>query len=294
MTETRLPQEVEEQAMLYALGVLDPGDHQAFKVRLQGESALLRQTLVAYQTTVATLASVVAPVTPPSTLRERLVQEIAKEAAREAEQFELSANTLALGLVPVKPRDAVRAQLLSRITVQSAVRLDVTDSSPALGETAAPIGDKRVREGTAGLPQEAGSLSDWLRSCWTSVSNFLRTLLIRSMIPGPSSNGLTFVKASEGTWRRIAPGVMAKLLSFDPISRRTTTLLRFAPDTRYAPHRHTALEELYVLEGGCSIAGREMAVGDYHRAEAGTEHHDTSSDDGCLLLVISSPQNEML
>jgi anti-sigma factor ChrR (cupin superfamily) len=106
--------------------------------------------------------------------------------------------------------------------------------------------------------------------------------------------GLTFIKASEGTWRGIAPGVMAKLLSFDPTSRRTTTLLRFAPGIRYAPHRHTAVEELYVLEGGCSIAGREMAVGDYHRAEAGTVHHDTSTDEGCLLLVISSPQNEML
>ena len=108
------------------------------------------------------------------------------------------------------------------------------------------------------------------------------------------TKGLTFIKASEGTWRGIAPGVMAKLLSFDPISGRTTTVLRFAPGTSYAPHRHTAVEELYVLEGGCRIAGREMGVGDYHRAETGTVHHDTSTDEGCLLLVTSSPQNEML
>jgi anti-sigma factor ChrR (cupin superfamily) len=108
------------------------------------------------------------------------------------------------------------------------------------------------------------------------------------------TKGLTFIRTSEGAWRGIAPGVTAKLLSFDPVSRRTTTLLRFAAGTSYAPHRHTAVEELLVLEGGCSIAGHEMAVGDYHRAEAGTVHHDTSTDDGCLLLVISSPQNEML
>ncbi|OYT19737.1 MAG: hypothetical protein CCU26_10070 [Nitrospira sp. UW-LDO-01] len=114
------------------------------------------------------------------------------------------------------------------------------------------------------------------------------------MIPRPSSDGLTFVKASEGAWRGIAQGVTAKLLAFDTVSRRTTTLLRFLPGTSYAPHRHAAVEELYVLEGGCSIAGREMAVGDYHRAEAGTVHHDTSTEEGCLLLVISSPQNEML
>jgi anti-sigma factor ChrR (cupin superfamily) len=108
------------------------------------------------------------------------------------------------------------------------------------------------------------------------------------------TKGLTFIRAAEGTWRGIAPGVTAKVLSFDPVSRRITTLLRFAPGTNYVPHRHTEAEELYVLQGGCSIAGHEMTVGDYHRAEAGTEHYDTSTDDGCLLLVISSPQNEML
>ena len=70
--------------------------------------------------------------------------------------------------------------------------------------------------------------------------------------------------------------------------------MRIAAGTRYAPHRHTEVEELSVLESGYSIAGHEMTVGDYHRAEAGTVHHDTSTDDGCLLLVISSPQNEML
>ncbi len=262
-------------------------------MKLHGNADFLRQA-AAYHVTADALASAVAPVAPPAVLRERLVTHIALEAAREIEQFELAANTLALGLVSAKPRDSVRERLFSRIEVQSSARLDAKGSSPVFGKATVPIGDARVSEGRIGFPQDARPSSAWLRSVWISASNFLRTLLIRSMIPGPSSNGLTFVKASEGTWRGIAPGVMAKLLSFDPISRRTTTLLRFAPDTRYAPHRHTAVEELYVLEGGCSIAGREMTVGDYHRAEVGTEHHDTSSDDGCLLLVISSPQNEML
>jgi anti-sigma factor ChrR (cupin superfamily) len=106
--------------------------------------------------------------------------------------------------------------------------------------------------------------------------------------------GLTFVKASEGTWQEMAPGVSAKVLFFDPVSRRATALVRMMPGSFYAPHRHAEAEELYVLEGGCFCGGRELTAGDYHRAEAETEHHDTSSDEGCLLLVISSPQNEML
>lgn len=109
-----------------------------------------------------------------------------------------------------------------------------------------------------------------------------------------AAGGLTFVKSSEGVWQEIAPGISAKVLFFDPKSRRATALLRVAPGARYAPHRHTEAEEFYVLEGGCRFEGRELGPGDYHRAETGSLHMDTSSDDGCLLLVISSPQNEML
>lgn len=105
---------------------------------------------------------------------------------------------------------------------------------------------------------------------------------------------LTFVRASEGEWIEIAPGITAKILYLAPVSRRATALVRMAPGSVYAPHRHAEPEEFYVLEGGCFCGGQELVVGDYHRAEAGTEHHDTSSDTGCLLLIISSPQNKML
>lgn len=306
MTELKLPEELEEQAILHALGILDQDDRRAFMVRLQGESDLLRQAVTAYQATTDALAAVVAPVTPSATLRERLVEQVALEAARDAEQFELAANTLALASLPIKPRDAVRERLLSRIKGHSDVRRNVTDLTQVLHEAPALPGDGARNEREGRLSQDADSLFSRPRSCWTAVSNFLRTILIRSATSErvrywkakvalqQPTKGLAFIRASEGTWRGIAPGVMAKLLSFDPASRRTTTLLRFAPGASYAPHRHTAAEELYVLEGGCSIAGREMTVGDYHRAEAGTVHHDTSTDEGCLLLVISSPQNEML
>lgn len=304
MSELKLPEEWEEQAILHALGIPDPEDRRAFLVRLQGESDPLRQAVAAYQATTDALATAVAPVRPPSTLRERVVKKVALEAGLEAEQFERAANTVALGGAPVKPQASVRERLLSRVERYSDVRLDAKE--PA--HTSALVSDEDAREnkGERLLSQGVGSAAPWPRSWWTTVSNFLRNIVIRSVtservgywkakitLQRPTK-GLTFIAASEGTWRGIAPGVMAKLLSFDPISRRTTTLLRFAPGTSYAPHRHTAVEELYVLEGGCRIAGREMTVGDYHRAEAGTVHHDTSTDDGCLLLAISSPQNEML
>lgn len=306
MTEARLPEELEEQAMLDALGILEPEDRPDFMERLQGELPLLSQAVTAYRAAMDALVTVVPPVTPTVTLRERLVNQVATEAAREVEQFELTADTLALGSVPLKPKDSLRDRLMSRIEGQSDVRLDLRVSAQGLVEAPVPTGDGVVSEGRVRLPQDTGSLSAWLRSCWTAFLNLLQTILIRTVTSErvrywkakialqQPTKGLTFIRASEGAWRGIAPGVKAKVLSFDPASRRATSLLRFAPGTRFAPHRHAEVEELLVLEGGCSIAGREMTVGDYHRAEAGTEHHETSTDDGCLLLVISSPQNEML
>jgi quercetin dioxygenase-like cupin family protein len=264
-------------------------------MRLRGESDLLRQTTAAYQAVTGLLAATVPPVSPPTALRERLIIHVELEAAREAVQFERTANALAFSAVsPVQPHDVLRDRLLSRVEGESKVQLGVNESLFVQGKTKAPISDGEASRSEGRVPENAGSLSLWVRSCVESVRNVLRTMYVRSLAPRPSAHGLTFIKATEGAWLTIAPGVAAKLLSYDSISRRATSLVRIAPGTRYAPHRHAAAEELYVLEGGCLCGGRELAVGDYHRAEAGTEHHDTSSDDGCLLFAISSPQNEML
>jgi quercetin dioxygenase-like cupin family protein len=234
MTEARLPQELEEQAALSALGVLEPGDRRAFAIRLQGESLPLRQAVTAYHAVTDALADSVVSVVPRAGLRERLLDIVAQETARETLQFERVSNELAQNFAaPVAPRDSLRERLMARVEGHTDVRLD-------------PL------------------------------------------------KGLTFVKASEGTWQEMVPGVSAKVLFFDPVSRRATSLMRMAPGSSYAPHRHAEAEEFYVLEGGCLCGGRELKAGDYHHAEANTEHHDTSSDEGCLLLVISSPQNEML
>lgn len=310
MTEQKLAQELDEQAMLFALGILDPEDCQAFRAKLQGESDHARQTAAAYQTTVEALASAVVPMAPSPALRERLVQRMVLESAREGHAFERTADVVALGAAPITPPSSLRERLLSRIEQSVDARTGIKDAMSIRTEPAVSIQDGRM--GSRGLVsvQEVPASPDdqhsevvgvkpgtWLQSCWQSFVSFIRMAPIRivtSRIVQQSSKGLTFVNASEGLWLDLASGVRAKVLSFDPVSKRTTTLLRFAPGTSYAPHRHTTVEELYVLEGGCSIAGHEMRVGDYHRAEAGTEHHDTSSDDGCLLLVISSPQNELL
>ena len=107
-------------------------------------------------------------------------------------------------------------------------------------------------------------------------------------------SGFTFVRAQENHWRDIGSGIRVKVLSFDQTQKRMTALARMDPHSAFTPHEHTAPEEFYVLEGTCFIGGQLLQVGDYHRAEPGTFHHETSTEDGCLMLTMFSPSPEML
>jgi quercetin dioxygenase-like cupin family protein len=102
----------------------------------------------------------------------------------------------------------------------------------------------------------------------------------------------TFVRSAQMAWRDLGPGVSMKMLFNDSAGMRATMLLRLAPGGKLVAHRHRQVEEFYVLEGSCICAGEFLRAGDYHRAEAGSVHPITSSDEGCLALVMTSTQNE--
>ncbi|MCW5799097.1 MAG: Cupin7 domain-containing protein [Nitrospira sp.] len=104
--------------------------------------------------------------------------------------------------------------------------------------------------------------------------------------------GFTFVRSKGLAWHELGAGLSMKVLFHDPVGSRTTMLLRLAPGGTLIGHRHPQVEELYVLEGSCLCAGEFLQVGDYHRAEAGTVHPVTSSEEGCLALVMTSSKNE--
>ena len=79
--------------------------------------------------------------------------------------------------------------------------------------------------------------------------------------------GLVFIHANEGSWIEAEPGIFAKILNMDAERGRLTALVRLAPGSRYAAHRHLGTEEVLVLEGSCYCGGRLLRKGDYHRSQ---------------------------
>lgn len=86
-------------------------------------------------------------------------------------------------------------------------------------------------------------------------------------------------------------GASIKLLSMDSSSGKVIALGKLEPGTRYPAHRHSASEDIYILSGDLQIGDREMHVGDFHHADAGSWHEENWSKNGCMILAISSIDN---
>ena len=110
--------------------------------------------------------------------------------------------------------------------------------------------------------------------------------------PSPTEPGFTLIRSTEGTWIEPIPGMRLKILHVDPTTHRTTAIAKFAPGHRFPKHRHAETEELFVLEGGCICQGQVLFPGDYHRSDADSLHGETTTDEGCTLLIIFSPRNQ--
>jgi anti-sigma factor ChrR (cupin superfamily) len=103
--------------------------------------------------------------------------------------------------------------------------------------------------------------------------------------PSTSGGGTLTVRAEEGSWRFMAPGVTVKTLWRDRRSGRWSALLRVEPGAIYPPHDHDEDEECLVLEGELRFGDLLLKAGDFHLARKGHRHPGATSAGGCLLYL---------
>ena len=102
------------------------------------------------------------------------------------------------------------------------------------------------------------------------------------------------IRASEGQWHELMEGVMVKKLHVDPVTLVATSLVKMLPGAALPMHQHKGVEQVFVIEGDCQVAGHRLKAGDYHRAEAGSMHESTSTVEGTLFLLIAPECYEVL
>lgn len=81
------------------------------------------------------------------------------------------------------------------------------------------------------------------------------------------------------------PGVDRRMLDRigDEVAR-ATTIVRYAPKSKFSPHIHTGGEEFIVLEGVFQDEHGNFAAGSYIRNPP-TSSHTPGSDKGCMIFV---------
>lgn len=93
------------------------------------------------------------------------------------------------------------------------------------------------------------------------------------------------IRADEGTWRTLLPGVERKLLHVDREKGYRSFLLRFAPGSMLPAHDHADDEECVMIEGEVFVGDVALTAGDWQIAPKGRTHPTFTSRRGGIVYV---------
>jgi len=112
---------------------------------------------------------------------------------------------------------------------------------------------------------------------------------------GVDAAGMSYAAAGEARFEPTGiDGIEVRRLAVDHERDQVTMLVRMAPGTSYPAHRHGGAEECFVVQGDLRVGSLHMRAGDFQRAELGSQHPLQTTDTGCLLLIVSSTNDELI
>lgn len=226
---------------------------------------------------------------------------------REVDSLTLAARDLTWLAPEETPRPEVWNRVLERI------RREDPRTGPDRPQASASrngASDGKSSDETGAPGDEAGALGDEDRAAPSSSSDSTEPSDASATPPDDAAqiwkgwaaqmsssdrDPFTYLAAGQGRFEPTSmPGVEARRLFVDADHDRVTMLVRMAPGTSYPAHVHGGAEECLVISGDLRIGALHMRSGDFQRAEAGSTHVVQSTDEGCVLLIVSSLHDEML
>jgi anti-sigma factor ChrR (cupin superfamily) len=131
----------------------------------------------------------------------------------------------------------------------------------------------------------------------------LRRVETHAVMTSPGANqmssvlrGLRFLNAGDQRgWKQLpVPGAWIKLLQLERERGYAVLLGKLDPGVRYPAHVNVGPEDIYVLTGDLHIGDRRLGPGDFHHADAGSQHEVNYSVEGCTILAVLTVDNPLV
>jgi anti-sigma factor ChrR (cupin superfamily) len=111
-----------------------------------------------------------------------------------------------------------------------------------------------------------------------------------------SRAGLGFaLAAGESGWKKLPiPGAFIKLLSLERDRGYAVVLGKLEAGARYPAHLNAGPEDFYILTGDLVIGDLKLVAGDFHHADAGSQHAENYSIEGCTLIAVLTTSDPLV
>lgn len=195
-----------------------------------------------------------------------------------SEQQEELASLYALGALPPEERQAFLAELGGNPELQTLTRS--LQSAIALVAAATPA---------VPLPPDLEA------RVFRRVDESAASKAADPISPPPPM-GLSFtLAANQSGWKPLpVPGTFIKLLSLEPERGYAVLLGKLEAGARYPAHLNAGPEDFYILTGDLVVGDRRLVGGDFHHAEAGSQHEENYSVEGCTLIAVLTTSDPLV
>jgi anti-sigma factor ChrR (cupin superfamily) len=152
-----------------------------------------------------------------------------------------------------------------------------------------------VRAEAAAFREAAAALAEATGDAAAPSAEVKDRLMTRiHQISRPGGKGFAFRFATDDDWLpHPVPGIRMKVLALNAERSYATLLLDVQPGVRFPPHHHGGAEECYVVSGSLYTCGRRLTAGDFLHADPHTDHGELWTDEGCRVLLIVPPGDEI-
>ena len=107
----------------------------------------------------------------------------------------------------------------------------------------------------------------------------------------PTIDGSVYVKPQELAWEPTQfDGISIKVLYEDKVKGEMTCLLKWEPGATLPMHKHSEIEQTYIIEGSFYDHDGICRAGEFVWRRVGS-FHETHSDEGAIILAVYRKPN---